>query len=292
MWSELSGVFIFGIEGIMLLSAIAGFLGTLVTGNIVLGLVVGIGTGLLLGIMTAFFEVTLGADQIIYAIGLLVIGPSLSGYLDTLFTAGHGIAPSIPTFPSIPIPYLSEIPLIGPFFDQPWLVYITYFLVIVSQIVLYRTKRGLRIRAVGMNPLAADSMGTSVFLTRYLALSLTGVFAALGGMTMIMAGTGFWTSNITAGRGLIGIALVRVGNWKVYLTYVATLIVGALIAVGALLQQTYSSAALAGSLVGSTFPYEIFNTLPYIFSVAVIAISYKWTRSNEPASIGRPYKRE
>lgn len=296
MWSELSGVFVFGIEGMMLLGAIAGFLGTLASGNSMIGLLIGLATGLILGLMSAFFEVSLGSDQIIFAIALLVIGPSLSSYIYGIYTAGRGLSPfavSITTFPPVPIPFLSQLPIIGPFFDQPWIVYLMYFLLVGPQIFLYRTNWGLRIRAVGMNPLAADSMGADVYRIRYAALALSGMFAALGGMTLIMAQTGFWTNNVTAGRGLIAIALVRVGNWRIQLTYAATLVVSALIALGATLQQYYSSAGTQSSaLIGSAFPYEVFNSLPYIFAVAVIAISYKWTRSNEPASIGRHYKRE
>jgi general nucleoside transport system permease protein len=291
MWAELSGVFVFGIEGEMLIGASAGFLGTLITGNLLIGLLVGLAAGVCLGLLSGFFEVTLGADQIIFAIALLVIGPSLSSYLygSYLGTKGLGaFALSINTFPNVPIPYLSSIPLLGPVFDQPLLVYLVYVLMIVTHIFFYHTSLGLKFRSVGMNPLAADSMGTNVYLVRYASLIISSMLAALGGMLMIMAGTGFWVDNVTAGRGLIAIALVRVGNWKTQLTFLSSLVVAGLLASAADLQTYFSG----GGSVTTTVPYEFFSTLPYIFAIAIIGVAYKWTRSNQPASIGRPYKRE
>jgi len=291
MWGELSGVFVFGIEGEMLVGAVAGYLGTFATGNIAIGLGVGLLTGVALGVLSGFFEVTLGADQIIFAIALLVIGPSLSSYLYGSYLGGLGVSAitlSIKTFESVPIPYLSSIPIIGPFFNQPAIVYLMYGLVVLTHVFFYRTNIGLKIRSVGMNPLAADSMAVNVYLVRYLCLVISAMFAALGGMTMIMAQTGFYSDNVTAGRGLIAIALVRVGNWRTQLTFAATLVVGLLLALVADLQGLFSG----GGVVSTSFPYEIFATIPYIFAIAVIGISYRWTRSNQPASIGRPYKRE
>jgi len=291
MWGELSGVFVFGIEGQMLLGAVAGFLGTLATGNIAIGLGLGLLTGIAIGLLSGFFEVTLGADQIIFAIALLVIGPSLSSFLYGSYLGGLGLSAfslSIKTFQNVAIPYLSDIPLIGPFFNQPIIVYLMYVLVVLTHIFFYRTNLGLKIRAVGMNPLAADSMAVNVYLVRYVSLVISAMLATLGGMTMIMAQTGFYSDNVTAGRGLIAIALVRVGNWRTQLTFAATLVVGLLLSLVADLQGLFSG----GGVISTTFPYEIFATLPYIFAIAVIGISYKWTRSNQPASIGRPYKRD
>jgi general nucleoside transport system permease protein len=289
-WSELSGVFIFGIEGEMLLGAVAGFLTALATHSLPLGIVAGIATGVGVGILSGFFEVTLGADQIIFAIALLVIGPSLSSYLYGAYVGGRELSTfstSIPTFTSVPIPGLSSIPLIGPVFNQPILVYVVYILVILTHYFFYHTNMGLKVRSVGMNPLAADSMGTNVQLVRYSVLIIAGILAALGGMLMVMGGTGFWSDNVTAGRGLIAIALVRVGNWRTHLTFGASLVVGLLLASVADLQGIFSG----GGAVTTTFPYEVFSTLPYLFAIAVIGISYKWTRSNQPASIGKPYQR-
>lgn len=274
----------------MLLGAIAGFLVALASGNLALGIGLGLATGIGLGLLSGFFEVTLGADQIIFAIALLVIGPSLSSYLFGAYVGGRGLSPfatSIRTFSPVPIPLLSSVPLIGPVFNQPILVYLVYVLVILTHFFFYHTNLGLKVRSTGMNPAAADSMGTNVYLVRYSALIIAGMMACLGGMLMVMGGTGFWSDNVTAGRGLIAIALVRVGNWRMHWTFASALVVGALLAAVADLQELFSG----GGLVTTTFPYEIFSTLPYIFAIAVIGISYRWTRSNQPASIGRPYKR-
>ena len=288
-WSELSGVFIFGIEGEMLLGAVAGFLTTLATRSLPLGVVVGLATGVGVGLLSGFFEVTLGADQIIFAIALLVIGPSLSSYLYGAYVGARELSAfstSIPTFSAAPVPFLSSVPLIGPVFDQPILVYAVYVLVILTHYFFYHTNLGLKFRSVGMNPQAADSMGTNVQLVRYVVLLVAGMLAALGGMLMVF-GTGFWSDNVTAGRGLIAIALVRVGNWRTHLTFGAALVVGLLLAAVTDLQGIFSG----GGTVTTTFPYEVFSTLPYLFAIAVIGVSYRWTRSNEPASIGRPYLR-
>ena len=259
-WSELSGVFIFGVEGEMLLGAVAGFLTALATHSLPLGIAVGLATGVGLGLLSGLFEVTLGADQIIFAIALLVIGPSLSSYLYGAYVGGRELSAfsaSIPTFSSVPIPYLSGIPLIGPVFNQPILVYVVYVLVILTHYFFYHTNLGLKVRSVGMNPLAADSMGTNVHLVRYVVLIVAGIFAALGGMLMVMGGTGFWSDNVTAGRGLIAIALVRVGNWRTHFTFGSALVVGLLLAAVADLQGIFSG----GGTVTTTFPYEVFSTL-------------------------------
>lgn len=287
-WSELSGVFVFGTEAVMLFGAIAGFLGAYVTQNLFLGVAIGVASGVLTGLLTSFYEVTLNADQIIFAIAMLVIGPSMTDFIFSSYasTPARALSMQVNTFSATPIPYLSQIPVLGAFFDQTWIIYLTYGLLIFSEFFLYRTKWGLKLRAVGMNPRAADSMGSNVYLIRYLAIIIGAMMAALGGAAMILTGTGFWVDNITAGRGLIGVALVRVGNWKVGVTYAAALVVSLLLAAASDLTQVYSSSA------GTTFPYEIFSALPYIFAVAVIGIAYKWTRSNQPASIGLPYKRE
>jgi simple sugar transport system permease protein len=289
MWAELSGVFVFGIEGSMLMSAVAGFLGTIATGNIVIGFLLGLGTGVVMGLLTAFFEVTLGADQVIFAIALLVLGPSLSSYLFDSYVALHSLSAfstTIGTLPAIPVPYLSDIPLLGEFFKQSLLVYVMYVLVILTYVFFFYTKAGLRVRAAGMDPMAAETQGINVNRIRIIAVIISAILAALGGMTMILAQTGFWADNITAGRGLLAIALVRVGNWKTPVVLASTFVVGFLFAISSYLQQYYAGTATAA------FPYEIFNDLPYVFAIAIIAISYKWTRSNQPTAIGLPYRRE
>jgi simple sugar transport system permease protein len=285
-------VFVFGTEGVMLIGALAGFMGAIVSHNIFVGVLLGLIAGIGMGLLTAFYAVTLSADQVIFAIALLVLGPSLTDYIYGSYISHGAISPlsmEVQTFNSIPIPYLSKIPVLGAFFNQNAFVYTAYVLLISSQYFLYHTKWGLKIRAVGMNPRAADSMGSNVYLVRYLSVIVGAVMAAMGGVALILAGTGFWVDNVSAGRGFIGVALVRVGNWKMGMTYVAALIVSLLLAAASDLSQAYSSAS---GQSGTTFPYEIFSALPYIFAIVVIAISYKWTRSNQPAALGVAYKRE
>ena len=289
MWAELSGVYVFGIEGIMLLSAIASFLGTVATNNIIIGIVLGVMTAGALGLLTAYLEEVLSANQVIFAIALLILGPSLSSYIYTSYITLNSLSAfqtTINTLPALPVPLLSEIPFLGQFFNQSALVYLMYAAVIGTNYYFYHTKQGLRVRAVGMDPMAADTQGINVRRTRVIAVTMAGILAGFGGMIMILGQSGFWINNVTAGRGFLAIALVRVGNWRTTVTFAATFAVGFLFAISSYLQQYFAGVG------GTTFPFEVFNDLPYVFAIAIIAISYKWTRSNQPTSLGIPYHRE
>jgi len=286
--AELAGVYNFGMEGIMLLGAIASFLGTLILKSVVIGIAIGLITGVAVGALIAYFEVTLGADQLILTIALLIIGPSLSDYLHGVYVASiGGLSASVKTFPYIPIPYFSALPIIGSFFDQTLITYILYVVVVCAHIFFYHTKLGLKYRSVGMDPMVADAMGINVILVRYLALIISSILGAFGGIAVIIGETGYWSTDITAGAGIIAIALVRVGNWRTHFIYLAAIVLNIIVAYGSYLTVLYSS----GGYSSGSFPYEVFNMIPYIFAIIVIVISFKWARSNEPTSLGKPYKR-
>ncbi len=291
LWSELSGVYNFGIEGIMLLGAISGFLGVIFTGSLLIGLVLGIIVGLGLGILVALMSVTLKVDQIILAVGLLTIAPSLSAYLFTS-QSGIGLASTtgvghINTFPYVSIPFLGDLPVLGAIFNQPLIVYSVFILAGLTHYFFYYTKTGLKFRAVGMNPMAADSMGVNVFRIRYVALAVSGILGALGGITIVMGQTGFWGDNLTAGRGLVAVALLRLGNWKTNIVLLSAVLFGFLSALAFYLQSSLST----GGLVTNYYPYEGFSIVPYAAAIAVIALSFKWRRSAQPKSLGKPYRR-
>lgn len=276
MFTQRSGVYNLGIEGIMLLGAFVGFFGTLQTGDPVFGILASFITGAAMGLLMALVSVTFKAEQGISGIGLYMFGLGLSGLLFRLYVGG---ITSIKGLQPVKIPLLSELPYIGPIlFHHNVLVYLAYILVPLAWFVLYRTTWGLNVRAVGTKPEAADTLGVSVVGIRYQCLIVGSALAGLAGAFLTIGQANMFTDNITAGRGFIAIALVYFGRWSPW---------GIL--AGSLLFSMAGSFQSMVQVLGINFPYELAVMLPYLVTIIALAVSFG--RVWAPAALGRPYER-
>ncbi|MBJ2355938.1 ABC transporter permease [Sphaerochaeta sp. S2] len=286
MFNQRAGVFNLGCEGIMAMGA---FLGMLVPYSIgqggptsgmynVLGLALAMVVGALFGIFFAFVVVTFRAPQGIAGIGLQMFGVGTAG---TLFRHFIGGTQSVPGIGNLPIPGLSKIPFIGPiFFSHNVLVYLAFLFVPLAWYILFKTPWGLRVRAVGTNPRAADSIGIQVNRVRYQALAVGGALAGLAGAYLSLAQVKMFSDEIIAGRGFIAVALVYFGHWH------PVKIMG-----GALLFSLAQALQLAIQGQGINFPYEFAVMLPYVMVIIVLAFSRE-SQLLGPTSLGKPFNRE
>ncbi|MDK2930940.1 MAG: ral nucleoside transport system permease protein [Bacillota bacterium] len=277
MFAQRSGVFNLGVEGIMMMGAFTGFLVTLRMGNPYLGVAVAILVGAVLGLLMAFISVTMQAEQGISGIGLYMFCWGLSGLLFRIYV---GFITSIKGFGPVHVPVLSRIPVIGPIlFQHNWLVYLALALVPVSWFVLYKTTWGLKVRAVGTTPEAADTLGVNVNAIRYECVILGSALAGLAGAFLTVGQANMYADNITAGRGFIAVALVYFGRWSP---------VGIL--AGSLLFSMMNALQLWIQVLGINFPYEFAVILPYVMTIAALAVAVRHVWA--PAALGKPFERE
>ncbi|MBA3531948.1 MAG: ABC transporter permease [Ardenticatenales bacterium] len=288
IYTERAGVLNLGIEGMMLMGAVTGFATAYHSGNALLGVVVAFMAGAGMGLIHAFLSITLRADQVVSGLALTIFGVGLSSFLGQRLGPGGGALVGLqgPHFSRIPIPGLSELPLIGdPLFNQDLLTYAIYFFVPLATFYLYRTRPGLNLRAIGEAPRAADAMGVNVTRLRYLYTMLGGALAGLGGAHLSLAYTPGWTENITGGRGWIAVALVIFSLWNPARAVLGVLLFGGINAIQFRMQA-----------VGTTIPPQFLNLLPYLLTIIVmIAVTgyEKLSRSvGAPAALGQPYHRE
>ncbi len=211
-FAQTSGVVNLGVDGIMLMGGFAGFYVALTTGNLWLGLLAAAIIGLLMGLLMSFISVTLKAEQGISGIGLYMFGLGLSSLL---FKELIGTVKTIDGFAKIRIPVLGELPVIGEiFFNHSLLVYSAFLLVPIAWWVLDKTTLGLRIKSVGQNPAAADTLGVNVNRMRYFSVCLGAVLAGLAGASLSLSLVNLFQENLTSGMGFIAVALVYFGGWR------------------------------------------------------------------------------
>lgn len=276
MFAQRSGVYNLGIEGIMLMGAYAAFFVAMTSGNLWLGLVAAAVVGMLMGLLMAVVSVTFQAEQGISGIGLYLFGLGLSSLL---FKTTMGGAQSITGFQSIKIPLLGDLPFIGEvLFDHNLLVYGAFLLVPLAAWVLNRTTLGLKIRAVGQNPQAADSLGVSVAGIRYLTVSLGGLMAGIAGASLSIGLINLFQENMTSGLGFIAIALVYFGSWRPW---------GIL--AGALLFSFVNALQLWIQVIGIELPSDVAVMLPYILTIVALAFAVR--RAQQPAALSKPFER-
>ena len=273
-----SGVINLGVDGIMLLGAFSTYYVELQTGNLLLAILAGTATGTLMGVITAFVSVTLKAEQGISGIGVYLFG---LGFSSLLFQKLVGTPLPIATLQPVGIPVLDSIPLIGGmFFDQSLLVYLAFLLVPVVTFVLNRTTYGLKIKAVGENPAAADSLGVSVARIRWSTVLIGCTFAGLAGAALLMYG-GIFQINLTQSEGFIAVALVYFGAWRPVGVMFGSLLYG-LVGVVILTWKSLGIIPLSASDLAATAPAVI----------TVLALLFLARRFRQPAVLGRPYERE
>jgi simple sugar transport system permease protein len=276
-FSQRSGVLNLGVEGQMLLGAFTAFYVVLNTGNLWLGILGAMIVGALMGLAMAFVTVNLHAQQGISGIGFYLFGLGMSNFL---FQRMVGTVETVQGFPVIGIPLLSKIPIFGNiFFNQNILVYLAFLLVPVAWFVLYKTNLGLKIRSVGENPEAADSVGVNVKRIRYFTVILGGTLSGIGGASLSIALLNVFQQNMTAGLGFIAVALVYFGGWRPW---------GVL--AGALLFSMVNALQLWIQVLGVPIASELAVMMPYILTIVVLVLSLSKVRS--PSALTKPFERE
>jgi simple sugar transport system permease protein len=280
MFSERSGVVNIGLEGMMLMGAFFGVYGADKGGSWFVGLLCAMFAGGSLALIYAFFAIHLRADQIVGGTAVNFLALGITGYFFFDLYNGQDVPVGVSTIPSGRIPYVADWKFIGPAFgDLNLMVWLSFLLVIVSYIVVFKTPIGLRIRACGEHPRAADTVGINVYSIRYGSVVLSGILAGLGGAYLSIGfGGGAFTDNMTAGRGFIALAAMIFGAWRPFGTFYAALLFG-------------FSTALAYRLdVYSSQAATLFQTLPYILTL--IAVAGVVGRTMPPAADGKPYVRQ
>jgi simple sugar transport system permease protein len=272
-----SGVLNLGVEGQMLMGAFTAFYVTIQTGNLWLAMLAAAVVGAVMGLAMAFVSIDLQAVQGISGIGFYLFGLGMS---TLLFQMLIGTVETVSGFPPIHIPWLSDIPVIGEiFFQQNILVYIAFALVPLAGFVLQRTTLGLKIRAVGENPEAADSLGVSVRLVRYITVTLGGLLSGVAGASMSIGLLNVFQQNMTSGLGFIAVALVYFGGWR-----------PVRVMVGALLFSMINALQLRLQLLPDwPIPSEMMVMLPYIVTIIVLVLTVQRVRA--PSALTKPFER-
>ncbi len=274
--SERSGVLNIALEGMLLSGAFASAVGAFFTGNSWLGILLAIFLGGLVGILHAYLCVTLRVDQLVSGLAINLTAAGLTSFwARILFNSGQ--AQSLPGINIIGIPGLKNIPIIGDIlFNEDPLVYLLFLLIPILTYILFRTSIGLSLRAVGEYPRAADTAGISVKLVRYVAVTLSGCLAGLGGAYLALVHVKFFVEDMSAGKGFIALAALIFGRWHPVSTFFACLLFGATEALQLRIQA-----------FNLNIPYQFLVMLPYL--IALFALVGLAGKSTPPASLGIPY---
>lgn len=276
--SERAGVVNIAIEGQLLAGAFTSAVVASMTGNAFVGLVAAMVAGVLVSFVLAAFSIKYLVEQVIVGVVLNVLVTGLTSFLySQVLTADPQLFNKPPRFERVSIPFLSEIPIIGPvLFRQTIIIYVMYVAIIAVWWGLFHTKWGLRLRAVGEHPQAADTVGINVASTRFWNVSLAGAIAGFGGAYFTLGSVGGFTKEMTAGAGFIALAAVIFGQWHPLKATMAALLFG----FATNLQNVLGA-------VGSPVPSEFLLMLPYV--VTVLAVAGFVGQSRAPAADGKPY---
>ncbi len=271
-----SGVVNLGVEGQMLMGAFVAFYVTMKTGNLWLGILGAVLIGAFMGLAMAYVTINLQAVQGISGIGFYLFGLGMS---TLLFQMLLGTVETVSGFPPVHIPLLSDIPVIGEIlFRQNILVYIAFALVPVVQFLLERTTLGLKIRAVGENPAAADSLGVSVSRIRYITVILGGILSGVAGASMSIGTLNVFQQNMTSGLGFIAVALVYFGGWRPF---------GVMS--GALLFSMVNALQLRLQVEGVGIPSDLMVMMPYVLTIVALVLTMQRVRA--PSALTKPFER-
>ena len=280
VFSERAGIVNIGTEGMMLMGALAGVIGSLLTGSVWLGALIAMLVAMLFAAIFGYFTVIVKADQTVIGTGMNILASGLTITVNRAFFGASTSPPKIDVFGKAPIPLLSDIPVLGQvLFNQPLPVYIAFLLVPVAWFVMFRTNTGLKLRAVGENPRACDTVGINVVRTRFMSILYSGIMAGFAGAFVSMGQMSFFTENMIAGGGFMALAAVVFGNYTPVGVMGAALVFGASNALKFLLQA-----------LNTGIPSQFLVMLPYI--ITILALCGLIRRSNKPASSAVPYVKE
>ncbi|WP_411035526.1 ABC transporter permease [Shinella sp. BYT-45] len=275
--AERSGVLNLGVEGMMVMGAVLAFAATQATGSPYVGILAGIACGALFSLLFGFLTLTLVANQVATGLALTILGLGVSGQIGEPYVGMSGIK-----LQPIAIPLLSDIPFLGPLlFRQDLIFYLSIALVFGVNWFLFRSRAGLKIRAIGDNHASAHALGIHVIRARYLAVMFGGACAGLAGAQLSLVYTPQWVENMSAGRGWIALALVVFASWRPWRLLAGGYLFGAV-----------SISQLHAQALGLGIPSQFLSALPYAATVIVlILISHnrRMTLINTPASLGKPF---
>ena len=260
--SERVAVINIAIEGIMLMSALASVMAATLTHNLYVGLLAGMLTGMVIAALHALLCIKFKVDQIISGVAINIVGTGLTSFISNRYMQAHAEQiNNSGVFPNIPIPLLVKIPILGPvLFENNLIVYIMLILVAVTFMVLFYTRWGLRTRAVGEHPKAADTLGINVFMTRYVNVIAGGLIAGIGGAYFTIGSVGRFDKLMTAGKGFIGLAAMIFGNWNPLGALGSSLIFG-----------FADSLQVKMQILKTPIPSEFLQMAPYIITIIVVA---------------------
>lgn len=294
LFAERSGVLNLGVEGMMLMGAMAGFSVALSTGNPWLGVLAAMLAGGLISQVHAFITVTLHADQVVSGLSLTMLGAGISLVL------GEGLskAGAVSLLPNFSVPVLSQIPVLGAIFftKQSIMVYVGYLSIPLAWYYINRTRPGMHLRAVGEYPAAADSMGINVQRLRYFYVFVGGALAGLAGATISLAVSPGWFSELTtAGQGWIAVGLVIFAQWDPMRAAVGSYAFGALRRLILDIQGPLTILGFNNPFYYNPYWGFFLQMLPYAFTIIVLVIGSQEAmrrRVGAPAALGLPYQRE
>lgn len=279
MFAERAGVLNLGIEGIMIIGSFAGFAGAYFTGSLLLGFVTGALAGALLGLAMGVLSIRLKANQIVAGLGIWILCQGLASFLNRSIFGIVDVRPSVSILPTISLPLLNQVPLLGEtLFNQNIVVYLTLLAVPVFTFIFRRTSWGLSIDAVGEEPHAADAAGISVSRVRYIAVTFGGLMAGLGGAYLSLALFGLYTDDLSTGLGWMAIVVVVFGKWRPWW------IVGGALIFGAANALQYRLQALDFPL-----PYQFLLMIPFIVTLVIVVIFGRGQKG--PSALAAPYER-
>jgi general nucleoside transport system permease protein len=278
---ERAGVINVAIEGQFLVAAFAGAMVASATQTLWYGLVAGVIVGGLMGALLAVLAIRYQVDQIVVGVVLNLFALGLTGFLTDRVLIPHQATFNSPNvFSSIAIPGLSKIPIIGPvLFNQNVFVYLMYILLVVLHVALFHTRWGLRVRAVGEHPRAADTVGIQVLTVRYRNVILGGMMAGLGGAYFTLGSVGSFAKNMTSGRGFIALAAMIFGHWSPFGAFAAALLFGFADALQSIL-----------AVLNVPIPSQFLLMAPYI--ATILAVAGLVGRVRPPAADGQPYTKQ
>ncbi len=281
VYAERTGMMVTAIEGIFLMGAWGGFIGTFISKSLFVGALTAILLGTLMAALYAFITVYLRQQQIVVGTAMNILAAGLCAYFQRVLFGIPTTPLQIDVLESIPIPVLSSIPVIGPiFFNQNILTYIAYLIIPLSYIVLFKTSLGLALRSVGENPEAADASGINVNRMRFFTVVIAGAFGGLAGSFYTIGYLGMFTTGIIGGRGWIAFAICFLGNWNPRGAVFGTLVFGLAEAISIYLQSTGGMAII---------PNEFVIALPYILTIVLTIAKRSF---NVPSKLGVPYIKE
>lgn len=280
VFSERSGVINIGLEGMILTGAFAAAAASFFSGSPWIGVLAAIFAGMLMGLFFGLFTIDFKANHVVAGVGINIFALGLTTWLMQVIWGQKGASPSVTGLNNLPIPLLSEIPVLGPlFFSHSPLVYLMFIIVACGWILLFKTPFGLRIRFTGEHPEAADTMGINVRFMKYFSVTLSGVLASLGGAYLSLGHLNWFSSNMSAGRGYMALAANIFGQWNPLGAFGASMLFSFTDAVQMRLQGLNLNIAS-----------EFIQMLPYILTVIVLAGAV--IRSRPPKALGEHYQSE